>query len=81
MRFKKVFFSFQCTIDNNRCAAIAHESIKNNTDNLHDDDTLTPADLMTFAWQIAKGMVRAGLRAKCQDWPKCLQFAILRLAL
>ena len=53
-------FSFQCTSDN-RSAAIASESIKNDTENLHDDDTLTPADLMTFAWQIAKGMVRAAL--------------------
>ena len=42
------------------CATLA---LKTDTDNLHDDDTLTPADLMTFAWQIAKGMVRTGLRA------------------
>ena len=56
-------FSFQCTSDKNGCAAIAHESIKNDTDNVRDDDTLSPADLMTFAWQIAKGMVRTGLRA------------------
>ena len=42
------FTDFQCTSD-----------IQNNTDNLHeDDDALRPADLMTFAWQIAKGMVR-----------------------
>ena len=26
-------------------------------DELHDDGKLTPADLLTFAWQIAKGMV------------------------
>ena len=42
------------------CATLA---LKTDPDNLHDDDTLTPADLMTFAWQIAKGMVRTGLRA------------------
>ena len=42
------FTDFQCTSD-----------IQNNTDNLHkDDDALRPSDLMTFAWQIAKGMVR-----------------------
>ena len=52
---------FQCTSDKNGYAALAHESIKNDTDNVQDDDTLTPADLMAFAWQIAKGMVRAGL--------------------
>ncbi|XP_020617104.1 tyrosine-protein kinase receptor Tie-1-like [Orbicella faveolata] len=48
-------FSFQCTSDNNRCAFF-RLSNNNDTDNLHDDDTLTSADLMTFAWQIAKGM-------------------------
>jgi len=70
-------FSFQCTSDKNGCAAIAHESIKNDTDNVRDDDTLSPADLMTFAWQIAKGMVRTGLRIYCRDWPISLQFVIL----
>ena len=59
---KNLFFSFQGR-DNTRCADISYRSIKTDTDNLHDDDTLTPADLMTFAWQIAKGMVRAGLHA------------------
>jgi len=59
------------TSDNNRCA-FSRPSNNNDTDNLHDDDTLTSADLMTFAWQIAKGMVRAGLRAQYRDWPICL---------
>ena len=63
MVFKQVLFPLQCTSDNKRCTAIAQVGIKDNTDNLHDDDVLTPADLMTFAWQIAKGMVRAGLCA------------------
>lgn len=60
-------FSFQLTSDKNGCTAIAHESVKNGTHNVNDDDTLTPADLMTFTWQIAKGMVRAGLRVYCTD--------------
>ena len=55
----KSVITFQCTGDKNRCVTLA---LKTDTDNLHDDGTLTPADLMTFAWQIAKGMVRVGLR-------------------
>jgi len=47
---------YDCKSDENRYAAIAHGSIKSDPDNLHDDDTLTPADLPTFALQIAKGM-------------------------
>ena len=54
-----VLFQFQYTSDNNGYADISHQSNNNDTDDLHDDDILTPADLMTFAWQIAKGMVRA----------------------
>ena len=73
---KQVLFSFQCTSTNNRCIAIANGIIKNDTDNLHDDDTLTPADIMAFAWQIAKGMVLAGLRTYCRDWQICLKFVI-----
>ena len=73
---KQVLFSFQCTSTNNRFTAIANGIIKNDTDNLHDDDTLTPADLMAFAWQIAKGMVRAGLRTYYRDWQICLKFVI-----
>ena len=57
-----MLFSFQCTSNNNRCTAVANGITKNDTDNSHDDDTLTLADLMAFAWQIAKGMVLAGLR-------------------
>ena len=60
-------FSFQFISDKQGCTAVAHESIKNGTDNLHDDDTLRPADLMAFAWQIAKGMVRDGLLIYCRD--------------
>ena len=52
-----MLFTFQFTSDNNRRTDITH--LSNDTDNLHEDDTLSPADLMTFAWQIAKGMVRA----------------------
>ena len=48
----------------------------NATDKLHDDDTVTPADLMAFAWQTAKGMVRNGVPAYCEDLPICLQFVI-----
>ena len=66
--FKSVFnFLSQFTSGKSGCAAIAHRSIGDdsepernfttNRDNLHDDDNLRPADLMTFAWQIAKGMV------------------------
>ena len=51
--------TFQSTSD--RYSEIAHGSIKNNTDKLH-DDTLTPADLITFALQIANGMVRVRRR-------------------
>ena len=69
-----MLFSFQCTSDNNRCAFSQLSS--NNTDNVHGDDTLTPADLMTFAWQIAKGMVRAALRAECRVRPICLYFVL-----
>ena len=58
-----MLFYLQRTSDNNRCTAITQVVIGDNTDNLHDDDALTPADLMTFAWQIAKGMVRAELFA------------------
>jgi len=57
---------YDFTSGKNRCETIAHRSIRDdseperdfmtNRDNLHDDDTLTPADLTTFAWQIAKGM-------------------------
>ena len=61
---EKSVITFQCTSKKN----------KTDTDNLHDDDILTPADLMTFAWQIAKGMVRAALRATCRDQLIC--FAI-----
>ena len=60
-------FSFQCTSDTTGCTAIANESITNGTQNAQDDDTITSADLMAFAWQIAKGMVRAGLRIYCRD--------------
>ena len=55
-------FSFQCTSDTTGCTAIANESITNGTQNAQDDDTITSADLMAFAWQIAKGMVRVRLR-------------------
>ena len=58
-----LLFSFQCNSDKSECTTIAQGSIKTDTDNLHDDDTLTSADLMAFAWQTAKGMVRTGLRA------------------
>ena len=73
-----MLFSFQCSRDEKGCTAIAQESIKKDTGNLQDDDVLTPADLMAFAWQIAKGMVRVGLRVNYKDWPICLQFLILR---
>ena len=68
-----MILSFQCTNDKNGFAEIAQESIQTNTDKLHDDDNVTPADLVTFAWQIATGMVRSGLRTCCRDWPICLQ--------
>ena len=55
-------FSFQCASDKIGCTAIANESITNGTQNAQDDDTITSADLMAFAWQIAKGMVRVRLR-------------------
>ena len=67
----KCLFHFQCASDKDKSAILAHRSIqddseperdfKTNRDSLHDDDNLTPADLMTFVWQIAKGMVLAGL--------------------
>jgi len=69
-------FSSQCTSDKNG-SVIDHDSIKIGTDNVLDDDTVTPADLTTFAWQIAKGMVRAGLRVYCRDWPITLNFVML----
>ena len=71
-----MILSFQCTNDKNECAAIAQGSIKNDDDKLHDDDNVTPADLMAFAWQTAKGMVRTGLPAYCGDLPICLQSVI-----
>ena len=55
----KSVITFQCPSSKNGCATLA---VKTDDDNLHDDDILTPADLMTFAWQTAKGMVRAGCR-------------------
>jgi len=66
--FKSMFnFPSQFTSGKNRGATIAHPSFRDdsqperdfmtNRDNLHDDDTLGPADLMTFVWQIAKAMV------------------------
>ena len=63
MRLLPALYFFQCTSDNNNCTAIAHGSIKNNSDSSHDGDILTTVDLMTFALQIAKGMVRTLLRA------------------
>ena len=58
----KSVITFQCTSSKNRCATLA---AKTDDDNLHDDDILIPADLMTFAWQTAKGMVRAGCHFSC----------------
>ena len=69
-----MLFPLQCTGDKNtnNCTITGHRSLRDvdserernmmtNYDKLHDDDTLRPADLSTFAWQIAQGMVRAGL--------------------
>ena len=75
----KCFFPFQCTSDNNAGADISHRNNNNDADNSHDDDILITADLMTFAWQIAKGMVRAVLRAHCRDWTTCYRFVLLRV--
>ena len=66
-------FTLQRAGDTNECAATGHRTLQNergsrnydlgtDADSVHDDDKLTPADLLTFAWQIAKGMVRD---AKC----------------
>ena len=74
----KSVITFQCTSDKNRCATLA---VKTDDDNLHDDDILTPADLMTFAWQTAKGMVRAGCHFSCWDRPIYFKFTMLRLIL
>ena len=73
-------FSFQCTSDNKGYVDTCHQSNSNDTDDLNDGDTLTPADLMTFAWQIAKGMVRGLLYAyNYRDCPICLQFIMSKL--
>ena len=73
-----MLLSFQCTSDNKGYVDISHQGNNNDTDDLHDGDTVTPADLMTFAWQIAKGMVRVLLYAyNYRDWPICLQFVIM----
>lgn len=65
---------FQSADAENKCTITSHRRfqevdsgiervVETNTDKLHDDDTLLrTADLSTFAWQIAKGMVRAGFR-------------------
>ena len=63
----KYLLPSQFTSVKNRCATIAHRSIRDdsqperdfmtNRDNLHDEEPVRPADLLTFAWQIAKGMV------------------------
>ena len=68
----KCLFPLQCTSGESKGVTLSLRSIrdddeperdfKTNRDSLHDADYLTPADLMTFVWQIAKGMVLAGLR-------------------
>lgn len=72
-----MLFSFQCAGDTKRCTVTGHRSFRDdsgeernvmtNADKLHDSDTLRTADLSTFAWQIAKGMVRDGLCLQCRE--------------
>ena len=67
MYFCVAFFTLQCSSDEHNCALTGHRTFKTESgrhkalvtdnDGVYDDVKLTPADLLTFAWQIAKGMV------------------------